>query len=330
MYLKNKKSLISIITPSWNREYFLKKLADSLIDQSFKNFEWIVGNDGSTDNTDNFIKSILKKKDLQIKYVASSLRIGKAAMDNILLDYVSGEYITWCGSDDILLPNAIENISKLITQIPKNEIDNYAGILAQSIDRNNKSQTFYENNIPKEAAHLKWEFLTKIIKGDATIIERSELIKGNKFLEVDFLISESSFFNRIYKGKKFIVTPTVVKIMDRSANNSITFGKKLQYSRGSAYCIAVIETSINFAKYSIIKKIKVIINYWRYSIHGDIKFSEARRMLEPVNKNILWSLVYIISLILCLRDNLLGKVEKTHIDFEKNIKKKIITFKSNN
>ena len=92
----------------------------------------------------------------------------------------------------------------------------------------------------------------------------------------------------------------------------------------------IIETSINFAKYSIIKKIKIIINYWRYSIHGDIKFYEARKMLEPVNKNILWSLVYIISLILCLRDNLLGKVEKTHIDFEKNMKKKIITFKSNN
>jgi glycosyltransferase involved in cell wall biosynthesis len=330
MHLTDKRPLISIITPSWNREYFLKKLADSLIAQSSKNFEWIVGNDGSTDNTDGFIKSLLIKKNFTIKYVASSLRIGKAAMDNILLDYVSGEYITWCGSDDILLPDAVENISKLITQIPKNEIKNYVGILAQSIDRNNKSQTFYENNILKEAAHLKWEFLTKIIKGDATIVERSELIKGNKFLEVDFLISEASFFNRIYKGKKFIVTPTVVKIMDRSANNSISFGKKLQYSRGSAYCIAIIETSINFAKYSIIKKIKVIINYWRYSIHGDIKFSEARRMLEPVNKNILWSLVYIISLILCLRDNLLDKVEKTHIDFEKNIKKKIITFKSNN
>jgi glycosyltransferase involved in cell wall biosynthesis len=330
MHLTDKRPLISIITPSWNREYFLKKLADSLIAQSSKNFEWIVGNDGSTDNTDGFIKSLIIKKNFTIKYVASSLRIGKAAMDNILLDYVSGEYITWCGSDDILLPDAVENISKLITQIPKNEIKNYVGILAQSIDRNNKSQTFYENNIQKEAAHLKWESLTKIIKGDATIVERSELIKGNKFLEVDFLISETSFFNRIYKGKKFIVTPTVVKIMDRSANNSISFGKKLQYSRGSAYCIAIIETSINFAKYSIIKKIKVIINYWRYSIHGDIKFSEARRMLEPVNKNILWSLVYIISLILCLRDNLLGKVEKTHIDFEKNMKKKIITFKSNN
>jgi glycosyltransferase involved in cell wall biosynthesis len=330
MYLKNIKPLISIITPSWNREYFLKKLADSLINQSFKNFEWIVGNDGSTDNTDNFIKSLLKKKDFKIKYVASSLRIGKAAMDNILLDYVSGEYITWCGSDDILLPDALENISKLITQIPKNEINNYVGIFAQSIDRYNKSQTFYENNIPKEAVHLTWEVLTKITKGDATIIERSELIKGNKFLEVDFLISESSFFNRLYKGKKFIVTPTVVKIMDRSADNSTSFGKKIQYTRGSAYCIAIIETNINFAKYSIIKKIKVIINYWRYSIHGDIKFSEARSMLEPVNKNILWSLVYIISLILCLRDNLLGKVKKTHIDFEKNMKKKIITFKSNN
>lgn len=329
MVFKYNKTLISVITPSWNREYFLKKLADSLFAQSSKNFEWIVGNDGSTDNTDSFIKSLLKKKDFKIKYVASSLRIGKAAMDNILLDYVSGEYITWCDSDDILLPNAIKNMSKLITQIPDSEREKYFGILAQNVDNLNKSQTFYENNIPKETKHLTWEFITKIIKGDATIIQRSELLKGNKFLEVDFIISESSFYDKLVKGKKFIVTPTVLKIMDRSAENSVSFGKKIQYSRGSAYCIAIVETSVNFARHSIIKKIKIIINYWRYSIHGDIKFSEAKKMLKPVCKNILWSLLYTISLIICFRDKLLGKIEKTHIDFEKNVKNRKIAFKCN-
>ena len=42
--LIKKKSLISIITPTWNREFFIKKLANSLKEQTSKNFEWIVGN----------------------------------------------------------------------------------------------------------------------------------------------------------------------------------------------------------------------------------------------------------------------------------------------
>ena len=96
-----------------------------------------------------------------------------------------------------------------------------------------------------------------------------------------------------------------------------------------AHCIAIIETNKNFAKHSIIKKIKIIINLWSYSFHGDIKFFQAKKMLKPANKNILWSLLYIVSLIFCLRDNLLGKVEKTHIEFEKNINKKKITYERN-
>ena len=327
--MKEKKPLISIITATWNREHFLKKLAVSLINQTSKNFEWIIGNDGSTDNTDSFVRSLLKKKKLKIIYINSSLRIGKAAMDNIMLESVSGEYRVQCDSDDVLIPEAIQNISTLITQIPKKEKKNYIGIFAQAVDCCNNSQTFYKNNIPKKIEHVTWEHLSRIIKGDGLIAERSDHAKRKKFLEVDFLISESSFYEKLYKGKKFIMTPAVLKIMDRSAENSISFGKKLRYSRGLAHCIAIIMTSENFAKHSVIKKIKIIINFWRYSFHGDIKFFQAKKMLEPVNKNILWSLLYIVSLIFCLRDNLLGKVEKTHIEFEKNIKNKKITFERN-
>ena len=60
--------------------------------------------------------------------------------------------------------------------------------------------------------------------------------------------------------------------MDRSAKNSISFGKKLRYCRGSAYCIVEVEKMNEFNSHNLFKKIKIIINYWRYSIHGDIIF----------------------------------------------------------
>ena len=123
--MNNQKPLISILTPTWNRENFIKKLAESLLLQTSKNFEWIVGNDGSKDNTEEFIKHFSKKADFKIIYVNSNKRIGKAAMDNILLDYVNGEYLSWCGSDDTLLPEAIKNITELINQIPPDEEKDY-------------------------------------------------------------------------------------------------------------------------------------------------------------------------------------------------------------
>lgn len=324
---ETKKPLISIITPTWNREFFLKKLADSLESQTSKNFEWIVGNDGSIDETDKFIKSFAKKASFKIKYINSSLRIGKAALDNILLEHVTGEYISWCGSDDIMLPDAIENISNLILQIPSDEKEQYVGIYAQNLDMLGKSQTFHEKNILKETKHVTWEYVLEFIKGDGAIFERTEIIQGKKFLEVDFLISESSFFLDLYKKKKFIFTPLVVKKMDRSAENSISFGKKLLYCRGSAHCISIVETPEHFDKHSFFKKIQAITNFWRYSIHGDINFWKAKKMLKPINRNIFYIFFYIFAAVICLRDIIIGKIEKTHIEFDRNIKNRKISVK---
>ena len=50
---KSSEVFISILTPSWNRLEFLQTLIDSLINQSYKNFEWVIGNDGSTDGTND-------------------------------------------------------------------------------------------------------------------------------------------------------------------------------------------------------------------------------------------------------------------------------------
>ena len=320
----NKKPLISIITPTWNREFFLKKLAKSLISQTNKNFEWIVGNDGSEDQTDDFIKSFAKEADFKIVYVNSSLRIGKAAIDNILLDHVSGEYLSWCGSDDIFKPDAIESLTELLRLIPQSQKLNYVGVFSQCLDNFGESQTFNKNNTLEETVHVNWEYIKRKVKGDGTILERSEILKGKKFLEVDFLITESSYFNDLYKNKKFIFTPKVVKIMDRSAENSISFGKKLQYCRGSVYSISKVENEDNFKTHSFFKKIKIITNYWRYSFHGDISFWKAKKMLYATRKNIMYILLYPLSLLICLRDNIYGKVEKTHLEFDENIRKKKI------
>ena len=103
------------------------------------------------------------------------------------------------------------------------------------------SQTF-NGAIPKKNELGKWESLTKKIAGDCSIIALTKIYKKHKFLEVDFLITEASLLNKMFKNKTFLLTPKIVKIMDRGANNSVSFGKKIQYCRGSVYCIANGET----------------------------------------------------------------------------------------
>ena len=315
------KPLISILTPSYNRAEYLKKLISSLELQTYKNFEWIVGNDGSTDDTDKLISNISQKLSFKITYINSSLRVGKAKMDNLLLEQVHGEFILWCDSDDYLYPNSLEILVELYEKIPIKEKDNYIGVIAQNIDTNGKSQTFSEDNIPKKEIYIKWEDFYRYIKGDGTILGKSYYFKNKKFLEVDLLITEGSLLSKIYSGKKFILSPTIVKVMDRNAENSVSYGNKIRYSRGSAYCIAEIETSKVFIQHPFSLKIKKIINYWRYSFHGDLPYIKAKKMWGITRKNLFFSLLYPIALLICLRDNLMRKVEKTHIQFNHNINK---------
>lgn len=320
----SKKPKISVITPTWNREKFISKLGKSLMEQTFQDFEWIVGNDGSQDQTDQIIKSIAKKAKFKIIYIKSSLRIGKSKMDNLMMKNVNAEYLIQCGSDDILKKDALEILFKIVNEIPLCEKKNYIGVFANSIDEKGKSQTFenYKKKIFTE--HTYWEDVKKKIKGDGTILEQFKFLKNKKFLEVDFVVSESSILDKIYTKKKFILTNKTVKIMDRTAKNSISFGNTLSYCRGSAYSVSKVETLKNFNSKFFLKRIKIALNFWRYTIHGDINFTKAKSMFKPLNQNYFYIFLYPISFFLCIRDNILGKVRKTHIEFNENIKKTTI------
>ena len=70
---------ISILTPAFNRKEFLPILIKSLSKQSFKNFEWVIGNDGSSDGTEQYLREELAKQEFSVTYISSDLRIGKSS-----------------------------------------------------------------------------------------------------------------------------------------------------------------------------------------------------------------------------------------------------------
>lgn len=315
------KPLISVLTPSWDRAKFLPMLISSLKKQTFKNFEWIIGNDGSSDGTHELLLSAFEELDFRVTYINSSLRIGKAKMDNMLVDNANADYLLWCDADDYFSPHAFKDLYEASKEIPSHEKDNYIGVLAQNHDTHGVSQTFSNNYLPPSNKHYLWEELKEYLAGDGTILIYREHFVKKRFLEEDFLVQESSLLMEIFKNKKFYFIENVIKIMDRTAENSISFGKKLSYCRGSAIAIAVSINQALFDELNLRNKLKTILAYWRYSFHGDFSYLKAKKLWPIADTNFAISLLYPISLIICIRDILLNKVEKTHIEFFDNIKK---------
>ena len=118
--------------------------------------------------------------------------------------------------------------------------------------------------------------------------------------------------------------------MDRSAENNISFGEKMRYKRGSAYSIAEVLNKKNFINMSFFKKIITLTNYWRYTLHGDIDFHKGKKMLKLLKDYNFLTLLLPLAYLISLRDIFLNKVEKTHIEFNKNIKKSKISVENLN
>jgi len=104
----NKKPLVTIITVVKNGEKFIHETFESIFKQSYKNFEYIVIDGGSSDETINKIK----QNEDKIDYWISESDDGIYDAFNKGLTLARGELIGFCNSDDVLLPNALEILFK--------------------------------------------------------------------------------------------------------------------------------------------------------------------------------------------------------------------------
>ena len=114
--------MITIFTPTYNRAEFLAPLYDSIKNQSSKDFEWVIVDDGSTDNTYSAVAEIINSHDgsFPIRYFKKP-NGGKHTAINMGVNVEEGELFLILDSDDELPPTAIETIEKRYKMIMANK-----------------------------------------------------------------------------------------------------------------------------------------------------------------------------------------------------------------
>ena len=98
----------SIITPSFNQGRYIEETILSIINQSYKNFELIIIDGGSTDDS----VEVIKKYSSKIKFWLSEKDEGQAHAISKGLKYCEGDVINWINSDDSLIPDALEKLEQ--------------------------------------------------------------------------------------------------------------------------------------------------------------------------------------------------------------------------
>lgn len=180
-----KKDLISIIIPVYNCERYFEDCLDSIIDQTYKNIEIIIINDGSTDSTQDIIDKYVK----QHKFIFGHYQknSGQGVARNKALKLAKGEYVAFVDSDDMLHPKFLES---LYNSIIKNNSDFAICDWMYYLGPNN---TRYVN----KSKFIAYELLENENKD--LILDEKIYFTVNKLYKKDFLVK-----NNIKYGEGYI------------------------------------------------------------------------------------------------------------------------------
>ena len=105
--MSSKKARVDILIPTYNREQYIKPCIDSILNQTYKDINIIIYDDGSTDNTEAIIKEY-QATHKNIKYIKSKENRGVGFARNILLESSTADYLMWQDSDDISHEKRVE------------------------------------------------------------------------------------------------------------------------------------------------------------------------------------------------------------------------------
>ena len=111
------KQKISICIPTYNRRKYLKETIESVLAQTYKDYEIVIVDDGSTDGTEQ----VLKEAGYPVRYYWQQ-NSGDAAARNKLVELAQGQYIAFLDSDDLLIPDAIERMTRAVAAESKEVI----------------------------------------------------------------------------------------------------------------------------------------------------------------------------------------------------------------
>ena len=208
-----KNNLISVIINCRNSQKYIKETIDSVINQTYKNFEIIIVNNNSTDNTKNIIFSY---SDQRIKYFELNKSISLGAARNIALKESSGEFIAFIDSDDIWDKSKIEQTLK--------EFQNNIGLVYSDVVYFNSEKSFnlYKGRKAYEGNCFSSLLIDYNLCISSCVISRKYM---NKFLFDENLnvCEDLDFFLKIsYKSKLKYVPKTLVKYRIHGSNLSIT------------------------------------------------------------------------------------------------------------
>ncbi len=270
--------MVTIFTPTYNRANLLPILYKSICEQTNNNFEWIVVDDGSTDNTKEILENFINEKKIPINYQIQQNK-GKHFAINKGVSLAKGELFFIVDSDDYLPQKAVEWIN-FYYQKNKN-LTNIGGVAGRRAHFDTTIIGFpkFFNPIFCNALDIRYKHK---IQGDLAEVFLTTVLKEFSFPEIENekFCPEALLWNRIAQKYKLLYFSENIYFCEYIPEGLTSKIVKIRMTSPIASMICYSELS----KYKIpfIQKIKAVVNFWRFSFNSNLKFIKKINFLPNI------------------------------------------------
>ena len=167
----SKSPVVSVIMPVYNSERFVSQAIQSILNQTYRDFELIIIDDGSSDNSWEIVK-FFQKRDSRIKAIRQSNNRGVAATSNHGLELAAGNYIARMDADDICLPDRLE---KQVHFLESHFATGILGGRMRFMDENGKLLGFFP--VVQGNLNIHWDFMFESPFSNTTVMFRKDLVE---------------------------------------------------------------------------------------------------------------------------------------------------------
>jgi glycosyltransferase involved in cell wall biosynthesis len=304
--------MISVIIPLFNKEDYIAETINSILNQTYKDFEVIVVNDGSTDNS---LQVLEKYKDERLK-IFSIENAGVSVARNIGVEKTKYEYVSFLDADDYWDNNFLSEIVMLVNQYPKERV--FASGRT-SLFKNHKIQ--YQNSFLPDLNEVdKIDYLKVISKflppvnSSNALFKKTALLEAGVFKEDQKQHEDHDLWLRVCRSSQVVYVNKPLSYYRKDIQNS---GSKssIRYFDFKEYLITILETKnfINRERNKYFKKYYnkfILLTFIKYQ--SGFSKDETKQLLTLIQKIVspsYFSLIYLIDLLpFGMTYNLLSKL----------------------
>ena len=280
----------TVLTPTRNRAHVLHRVFDSLTAQTFRDFEWLIVDNGSTDGTADLVAGWQASAGFPIRYIVQE-NAGVHASWNRGVDEARGTLLLEIRSADTFVPDALERFIAIWTAIPEGERSGYSGVSVNCEDEHGRliGTEFPKDILDSDSSEIRYRYH---VKGEKWGFQRMDVMREHPMPVVDGYIGyipEAIVWRAI--GRRYKTRYVNERLRVYWQDQALGISRlpiRLSATGGLLEAESLLNLDIRWLRWDPIAFMRMAVLYVRCSFHVGRSIPEQVRRLKPFRARVLW------------------------------------------